>query len=401
MITDESKEPEVSSAAKQGHRQLRRLGPLAWLLTLAAAGLLGYFIYSGITARVAAESSLKTATEQAAIPIVNVIHPSLTAPAEEIALPGNTQAYTDTPVYARTSGYLRRWYFDIGAHVKKGQLLAEIETPEIDHQLQQARADLATAQANLHLAETTAARWQFLLKSNSVSKQETDEKIGDFHAKKAIVDAAAANVSRLEDLQSFQNVYAPFDGIITARNIDVGSLIDSGANTPGKELFHIAATNRLRVYVAIPEVYSRAARTDTPAYLTLDEYPGRKFYGRIARNSNSIDPSSRTLLTEVDINNPDGRLLPGAYVFVHLKLPGQIRSVTVPSNTLLFRSEGLRVGVVRDGRTELRPIVIGRDYGDRVEVVSGLRPRDQVILDPADSLIDGEHVRITGGAVAR
>lgn len=400
MIANESNSTEVHLAATKGGA-LSRLGFVTVFLCVALAGVLGYFIYSGITARVAAESSLQRSTDQAAIPAVNVVHPKLGASTEEITLPGNTQAYTDTPVYARTSGYLRQWYFDIGARVKRGQLLAQIETPEIDHQLQQARADLASAQANLHLAETTAARWQFLLKSNSVSKQETDEKVSDLSAKKAAVDASAANVHRLQDLQSFQNVYAPFDGIITARNTDIGALIDSGANTPGKELFHIAAIGKVRVYVAIPEVYSRAARPGAGAYLTLDEYPGRKFRGVVARNSSSIDPSSRTLLTEADIDNPDGHLLPGAYVFVHLRLPGQIRSLTIPADTLLFRSEGLRVGLVRNGRTELRPIAIGRDYGNTVEVVSGLRASDDVILDPADSLISGERVRIGNGDIAR
>jgi RND family efflux transporter MFP subunit len=364
------------------------------------AATLAYAIHGGVVTRVAAESSLARSTEEAAVPIVNVIHPKDGAPLEELILPGNTQAFSDTPIFARTSGYLKRWYFDIGAHVKRGDLLVEIETPEIDKQLQQARADLATAQANHHLAETTAARWQFLLQSDSVSVQETDEKNADLSARKATVDSNASNVHRLEDLQSFQKIYAPFDGILTARNTDVGALIDAGANSAGKELFHLAAIDTLRVFVAIPEVYSRAARPGAAASLTLDEFPGRSFQGTLARTSNSIDQASHTLLTEVDVRNADGQLLPGAYVSVHFKLPGTIRSVVVPSNTLLFRSEGLRVALVRDGHVQLPSVKIGRDYGSTVEVISGLQASDAVVLDPADSLISGAPVRIGSGAAA-
>ncbi len=360
----------------------------------AAVGTLAYAIHGGVTTRVATESSLARSTEEAAIPIVNVIHPKDGAPLEELVLPGNTQAFSDTPIFARTNGYLKHWFFDIGAHVKRGDLLAEIETPEIDKQLQEAHANLETAQANYHLAETTEARWRFLLQSDSVSKQETDEKIADLSATKATVDSNASNVNRLEDLQSFQKVYAPFDGIVTARNTDVGALIDAGANSAGKELFHLAAIDTLRVFVAIPEVYSRAALTGAGAFLTLDEYPGRSFHGTLARTSNSIDQASHTLLTEVDVPNPGGRLLPGAYVSVHFKMPQTVRSVVVPSNALLFRSEGLRVALVRDGRVQLMPVKIGRDYGSTVEVILGLQASDAVVLDPADSLVSGVPVRI-------
>jgi RND family efflux transporter MFP subunit len=373
----------------------------AWVVVaalVAGGGMLAYAIHGGVTTRVAAESSLARSTEEAAVPIVNVIHPKDGAPLEELVLPVNTQAFSDTPIFARTSGYLKRWVFDIGAHVKRGDLLAEIETPEIDKQLQQTRAELATAQANHHLAETTAARWQSLLQSDSVSIQETDEKIADLSARKATVDSNASNVHRLEDLQSFQKIYAPFDGILTARNTDVGALIEAGANSAGKELFHLAAIDTLRVFVAIPEVYSRAALPGAAASLTLDEFPGRSFHGTLARTSNSIDQASHTLLTEVDVPNPDGRLLPGAYVSVHFKLPGTIRSVVVPSNTLLFRSEGLRVALVRDGRVQLAPVKIGRDYGSTVEVISGLQASDAVVLDPADSLVSGAPVRIAASA---
>jgi len=386
-------ENDTQEATKPANRIPRPAARIFVAVFVAAAGALAFAIHGGITTRVAAESSLARSTEEAAVPVVNVIHPKEGAPLEELVLPGNTQAFSDTPIFARTSGYLKRWYFDIGAHVKRGDLLAEIETPEIDKQLQQTRAELATAQANHHLAETTAARWQFLLQSDSVSRQETDEKIADLSARKATVDSNASNVHRLEDLQSFQKVYAPFDGVLTARNTDVGALIDAGANSAGKELFHLAAIDTLRVFVAIPEVYSRAARPGAIASLTLDEFPGRSFQGTLARTSNSIDQASHTLLTEVDVRNPDGQLLPGAYVSVHFKLPQTVRSVVVPSNTLLFRSEGLRVALVRDGRVQLTPVKIGRDYGSTVEVISGLQASDAVVLDPADSLVSGAPVR--------
>jgi RND family efflux transporter MFP subunit len=389
-MSTEDRPQEAANAADRNPRSAARIFVAAFV---AAAGALAFAIHGGITTRVAAESSLARSTEEAAIPIVNVVHPKEGAPLEELILPGNTQAFSDTPIFARTSGYLKRWYFDIGAHVKRGDLLAEIETPEIDKQLQQSRAELETAQANHHLAETTAARWQFLLQSDSVSRQETDEKVADLSARKATVDSNASNVHRLEDLQSFQKVYAPFDGVLTARHTDVGALIDAGANSAGKELFHLSAIDTLRVFVAIPEVYSRAARPGAIASLTLDEFPGRSFHGTLARTSNSIDQASHTLLTEVDVPNPEGQLLPGSYVFVHFKLPQTVRSVVVPSNTLLFRSEGLRVALVRDGRVQLTPVKIGRDYGSTVEVISGLQASDAVVLDPADSLVSGAPVR--------
>ncbi len=388
-----STEDRTREVAKDANSIPRFTASVFVAVLVAAAGVLAFAIHGGITTRVAAESSLARSTEEAAVPVVNVIHPKDGAPLEELILPGNTQAFSDTPIFARTSGYLRRWYFDIGAHVKRGDLLAEIETPEIDKQLQQARADLETEQANHHLAETTAARWQLLLQSDSVSRQETDEKVADQSARKATVDSYASNVRRLEDLQSFQKVYAPFDGVLTARNTDVGALIDAGANSAGKELFHLSAIDTLRVFVAIPELYSRAAQPGAIASLTLDEFPGRSFQGRLARTSNSIDQASHTLLTEVDVPNPEGQLLPGSYVFVHFKLPQTVRSVVVPSNTLLFRSEGLRVALVRDGRVQLTPVKIGRDYGSTVEVISGLQASDAVVLDPADSLVSGAPVR--------
>jgi RND family efflux transporter MFP subunit len=379
-----------------------------WLLVglSAAAIVLGIVIYSGIHERAQAESTLGVSTERAAIPTVNVVQPTSGAVSQEIVLPGNTQAFNDTPIYARTNGYLKRWNVDIGARVEQGQLLAEIDTPEIDQQLEQARADLKNAQANEQLAQITAARWQNLLKTNSVSKQETDQAVSDLSARQASVDSMTANVHRLEQLQSFEKVYAPFAGVITARNTDIGALINAGAGGVPQELFHMAAVRKLRVYVAVPEVDSQAAQTGAKATLTLDEFPGEIFQGTIVRNSDSIDLASRTLNVEVDVDNSQGRIKTGAYVFVHLENaePSQTsnHSLRIPANTLLFRSEGLRVGVVRNGRAELVPITIGRDFGATVEVVAGLHPTDQVIVNPSDSLTSGNRVQVsasqTGGS---
>jgi RND family efflux transporter MFP subunit len=381
-----------ANAEPQGQRPRQK--KVVWTLGAVALCLAGV-VFLGIRSRVEAGLRLKSATDQAATPVVQVIYPQPGAPTQEIVLPGSTQAFTDTPIYARTNGYLKRWYFDIGARVKKGQLLAEIETPEIDRQLEQARADFETAEANSQLAQTTADRWQFLVKSGSVSKQETDQAVSNLAGMKAAADASAANVRRLEQLQSFERIYAPFDGVITQRNTDVGDLIDAGASTQPQQLFHMAAINDLRVYVPVPEVYAPAARVGASADLTLDEYPGETFRGKLVRTSDSIDASSRTLLVEVDVENPTNELLPGAYVFVHLKLPIAARSVTIPSSALLFRREGLQVGRVQNGQAELVPVKIGRDYGSTVEVVSGLQASDAVILDPADSLVSGTPVEVS------
>jgi RND family efflux transporter MFP subunit len=370
-------------------------GRTAILVAAAALAVLALLVYSGVHSRAVAESRLTQRTEEAAIPTVAVVSPQEGAPTQEIVLPGNTQAFSDAPIYARTNGYLKHWYFDIGAHVQKGQLLAEIETPEVDQQLLQARADLDTAQANLNIAKITASRWQDLVSTGSVSQQETDQAVSNLSAVKAAAESSAANVRRLEQLQAFERVYAPFDGIITARNTDIGALIDAGASTQPKELFHMAAIRTLRLYVAVPEVYSRAARSGAPATLTLDEFPGQTFHGALVRNANSIDIASRTLLVEVDVDNPTGQLLPGAYVFVHLKLSEQTRSVTIPSNTLIFRKEGLEVALVQNGKAALVPVKIGRDYGNSVEIVSGLEPTDAVIVDPSDSLVAGMPVRLS------
>jgi len=366
--------------------------------------VLGVVIYLGIHERAMAASNLRTATERAAIAAVSVVEPKSGTALQELVLPGTTQAFIDTPIFARTSGYLKHWYFDIGAHVEQGQLLAVIETPELDQQLAQAQATLKTAQANEKLAEITATRWENLLKTGSVSKQETDQAVQDLSARQATVESMTADVQRLEQLQSYEKVYAPFSGVITARNTDIGALINAGSGgsqglgTVPQELFHMAFVNRLRIFVSVPEVDSAAAQNGAKTPLTLDEFPGETFQGTIMRNSGAIDLNSRTLNVEVDIDNRGGRVKPGAYVFVHLKMPDNSKtattSVSVPANTLLFRSEGLRVGVVRRDHAELVPITIGRDYGSTVEVINGLKPTDQVIVNPSDSLTTGTPVRI-------
>jgi len=395
MTTDPASEAATRPEPTDPGERQRSPRPALLLGLALVTGILGLGIYSGVRTRSAADATLKRTTADAAVPVVSVISPTASAPTREILLPGTTQAFTDAPIFARTNGYVKRWYFDIGAHVKAGQLLAEIETPEVDQQLQQARADLETARANLRQAQITADRWRALLESDSVSKQETDVAVSALSAMKATVDSNTANVGRLEQLQAFEKIFAPFDGVITARNVDIGVLVNAGStSTSGRELFHMTAIHTLRVFVAVPEVYSRAARPGSPATLTLDEFPGQSFQGTLVRTANAIDLASRTLLVEVDVDNPRGELLPGAYVFVHLKLPRQIATVTVPASTLLFRAEGLQVGVVRDGRAQLVPVTIGRDDGTTVEISAGLQPTDQVIVAPSDSLTSGTPVRV-------
>jgi RND family efflux transporter MFP subunit len=367
------------------------------LVILAAAGalILVIAICNGLISRAKANSALQLETRQNAIPTVAVLHPQVTSGAEEVVLPGNMQAFIDTPIWARASGYLKVWYVDIGAHVRQGQLLAEIESPEVDQQLQQAKEDLNTAQANLKLSQITADRYTNLFKTDSVAKQDVDNAVQDAAAKTATMKSAQANVLRLQQLVAYEKVYAPFDGVITARNVDVGALVDAGTNTPGKELFHLASTTTLRVYVNVPEAYSRSAMPGVKASLTLNEFPGRQFKGTVVRNADAIDVNSRTLLVEVDVSNPAGELLPGSYVSVHLKIPSAIQAVVIPANALLFRSEGLRVALVRNGRTVLQPVLLGRDFGDTVEVVSGISPKDSVIVNPSDSIVSGQPVNVT------
>jgi RND family efflux transporter MFP subunit len=366
------------------------------LIAVVVLIIVAAIVVAGIVPRWRARAALKTETRDLAIPTVSVIHPKQGAPHQELVLPGNIRAFTDAPIYARTNGYLKKWHVDIGGHVKSGQLLAEIDTPEVDQQLQQARANLNTAQANYRLSQITANRYQDLKNTDSVARQDVDNAVGDFQAKAAMVASAEYQVKYLEQLESFKNIYAPFDGVITARNTDIGQLIDSGSSGgAAKALFQIAATRTLRVYVSVPQQYSQAVKPGLSANLTLAEFPGRQFHGQLVRNAGSISTDSRTLLVEVDVDNPTGELLPGAYAEVHLKLPADIPSFILPVNALIFRSEGLRIAIVTDGsHASLVPITLGRDFGNEVEVVAGLTGQELVITSPPDSLVSGEQVRI-------
>jgi RND family efflux transporter MFP subunit len=347
----------------------------------------------GISARTRALDIVTQETREAAVPTVAVVAPQAGAPQDEITLPGTMQPFADSPIYARTSGYLKRWHVDIGTRVRTGQLLAEIDTPELDQQLMQARADLATTEANAKLAQSTAERYRDLIKSDSVSQLDLDNANGNLEAKQTAVESARANVRRLEQLQGFRRIEAPFDGVITARNTDVGALIDSGSNA--RELFHIAAMHRLRVFVNVPQVYSRAAQPGLTAELTLKEFPGRRFTGTLARTSGAIDVASRTLLTEVDVDNPKNELLPGSYAEVHFKLPSAASTLRLPVDSLIFKADGLQVATVdAANRVAMVAVTAGRDFGDTVEIVSGLSGSERIVLNPPDSLTDGQMVRV-------
>ncbi len=354
----------------------------------------------GIVPRTFARRALAEQTAAMAEPTVAVMRPQAAPEMQEILLPGDIEAFQQTPIYARASGYLKQWTVDIGAHVNAGQLLAEIDAPEVDDQLRQARADQKQADADQRLADVTAQRWKDLLASNSVSRQETDMKASDAQAKQALLEAANSNVARLEKLQSYEKIYAPFDGTIIARNVDTGALIDAGsAGGPARELFDLAQTGTLRVYVDVPQDYSQqAAAPGAQAYLTLSQFPDRKFPGQIARNAGSINPVTRTLRLEVDVPNADGALLPGSYAQVHLQLHAAQPQYALPVNTLLFRPEGVQVAIVdKNGAVALKTITIGRDFGSRVEVASGLAGNENVILNPTDAIAQGARVRVGGG----
>ncbi|HEY7096981.1 MAG TPA: efflux RND transporter periplasmic adaptor subunit [Terriglobales bacterium] len=399
---EDKEQPVILAEVRHAPEAARPKGGRRWWIALLALVAVIAAILSSVLPRIQARTQVKTETQDLAIPSVVVTQPKKGSDGQEIVLPANVQAFKDAPIYARTDGYLKKWYVDIGGHVRAGQLLAEIDTPEVEQQLRQARADLATAQANLNLSKITSDRFAGLLQTDSVSKQEADNAAGDYAAKKATLQSAEYNVKRLEDLQSFQQIYAPFDGIITARNTDVGALINSGsAGGPRAELFHIAAPGRLRVYVNVPEGYSQAAKPGIKADLTLTEFADRRFQGTLVRTASAIDPGTRTLLAEIDLDNPTGELLSGSYAQVHIKLPRGSSAFTIPVNALLFRSEGLRVATLPDGKhVNLQPIQIGQDYGSDVEVVAGLNGDEKIIVNPPDSIVAGEEVRIASGTAA-
>ncbi len=381
-------EPSADAADKNLRRKIRRYSLILLIFALTLA-------VWGEVSRVRARSSLGKETAQAAIPTVVTVTPNRTPLGEELVLPGSVQAYIEAPIYARTTGYLKEWRTDIGTQVTKGQLLGEIETPEVDRQLSQAEADLATARANEALSTTTNVRWQGLLATESVSKQDADEKAGDAAAKKAAADSAAANVARLHELESFKRIVAPFSGVITARNTDIGALINAGQST-GAELFRIADTHKLRIYVQVPEAYAAATSPGLEAELRFAEQPNKLFTAKTVRTSNALDPTLRTLQVELELDNANREVFPGAYAEVHFKLPASAQSLRLPANTVLFRAAGLQVATI-DGqkRVKLKSIVQGRDFGNSIEILSGLEPDEVVILNPPDSLTDGVQVRIS------
>jgi RND family efflux transporter MFP subunit len=376
----------------------KKSGLLA-IIVLAILMVAGAF---ALVRRITERGALAKETERLAIPTVSVSKPSAEPAADQLVLPAQLQAYVESAIYARTNGYLLRWTRDIGSHVKKGELLAEIDTPEVDQELSQAKAAQQQTEAQLQLAKSTAERWTNLRKTDSVSQQEADQQASAYTQAAANTAAAEANVRRLQQLESFKHVYAPISGVITRRNTDVGALITAGSSGTGKELFDVAQVDPLRVFVSVPQTNAPSIRAGLPAYIELREYPGQKFSGKIVRTADSIDPATRTLLTEIELPNHDGHLLPGSYAEVHFAVPIQVTRMSVPVNALLFRPEGPRVAVVgADHKVHLKPITIGRDFGIKVEILGGLDANDQIVVNPADSLEDGQEVNIKSGGGAQ
>jgi RND family efflux transporter MFP subunit len=383
-------EPQSPGNVATQHRPRR-----GWFIGGAIFLIFAGVLIFGILERIHTSAALRGETADLAVPTVSVVAPKQAAQSQEIVLPGNVQPFTQSPIFARTNGYLKHWYFDIGAHVKQGQLLAVIDSPEVDQQLQQARSNLLTAQANLELATITKDRYQGLKKTNAVSQQDVDNAVGTYNANKAIVEADQAAVEQYSALVSFEKVYAPFDGVITARNTDIGDLINAGSNANARtDLFHMAQPGVLRVYVNVPEEYSQATTPGLTADLTLAEFPGQRFTGKLVRTAEAINYTTRTLLAEVDVNNPSGQLLSGAYAEVHFKVPGHVSTYILPVDTLLFRKEGLNVAIVENGKAKLVPVMPGRDFGNSIEIVSGLKGNESVISSPPDSIVTGETVQI-------
>jgi RND family efflux transporter MFP subunit len=401
QITEQQRPGPATAGVPQRTDQTppaRKSGLLA-LIVLTILMVAGAF---ALVRRVTERGALAKETERLAIPTVGVIKPATEPASDELVLPAQLQAYVESAIYSRTNGYLLRWNKDIGSKVKKGELLAEIDTPEVDQELSQAKAAQQQTEAQLQLAKSTAERWANLRKTDSVSQQEADQQASAYSQATANTAAAEANVRRLQQLESFKHVYSPISGVITRRNTDVGALITAGSSGTGKELFDVAQVDPLRVFVSVPQTNAPSIRAGLPAHIELREYPGQKFSGKVVRTADSIDPATRTLLTEIDVPNPDGRLLPGSYAEVHFAVPVQITRLSIPVNAVLFRPEGPRVAVVgSDHKVHLKAISIGRDYGTKVEILGGLGPNDQIVVNPADSLEDGQQVNIKGGAGAQ
>ena len=381
---------EHSSRSQKGIGKAGRIAGVALMLLLVTAAAIGFAI------RLGERRALGKETESLAVPNVIVIQPKAAPPQEEIVLPSSLEAFTESPIYARTNGYLAHWYKDIGSKVQKGTLLADIETPEIDQELMQARAARDQAEAQLRLAKTSADRWETLRKMDAVAQQETDERSSGYTQGQAALASATANVRRLEQLESFKHVYAPFAGTITKRNTDIGALINAGNSGMNQELFVVALVNPIRVYVDVPEIYAPSVRRGVNASIELPSLPGQRFTGSVARTADAIDPGTRTLRTEIDVPNSDGKLLPGSYAQVHFGVHVATTRLSVPVNALLFRSEGPRAAIVgSDGKVHLKPVVIGRDYGTDVEILGGLKTSESIVLNPSDSLEEGQPVHAT------
>jgi RND family efflux transporter MFP subunit len=369
---------------------LRRLKRVALYVLVAAIIVAAW----GIFTRLQTRAALRQDAQQSAVPLVIVTVPKHSDVGDELVLPGDVQAYIDAPIYARTNGYLKHWYADIGKHVKAGELLAVIETPEVDAQFRQAKADLATADANNRLSQTTAQRFQELKKTGLVAQQDVDNAVGDAESKKAQTESARQNLQRLEQLQGFNRITAPFEGVVTARRIDVGALITEGSAT-GQELFHMSATDRLRVYVQVPQAYASWITPGMSADLTVVERPEVRHPARVVSTAQSISATTRTLLTELEAANPKAELLPGAYSQVHLPLPRGLQTWRVPANALLFRGDGLHVATVdADNKVQLNTVTVGRDYGTEVEILSGVSAQDRIIINPPDSILAGALVKV-------
>lgn len=391
-------EAEEQEKQRRQHEQIRKKG-----YVLAAVLALVFLIVAGtgIAMRLSERRALAKETEEIAIPSLAVVHPKPEPPQSELVLPSTLQAYIESPIYARTTGYVGRWCKDIGARVKKGDLLADIETPEVDQELMQAKAARDQAEAQLKLAQISAKRWENLQKMDAVSQQETDERSNALAQGEANLNAAEANVRRLQQLESFKHIYAPFSGVITTRNTDIGALVNAGNNGPNQELFVVAQIDPIRIYVNVPEVDSPSIHAGVRAQIEIAELVGERFTGSVVRTADAIDPATRTLNTEIDVPNPKGRLLPGSYAQVHFDLKEQIQRLTVPANALLFRAEGPRVAVVgADNKVQLRPVTIGRDFGTTTEILSGLDKSDFIVLSPSDSLEDGQTVNAERGGQA-
>ena len=381
---------ERSSRSRKGIGKAGRIAGVALMLLLVTAAAVGFAI------RLGERRALGKETESLAVPNVIVIQPKAAPPQEEIVLPSSLEAFTESPIYARTNGYLAHWYKDIGSKVQKGTLLADIEIPEIDQELMQARAARDQAEAQLRLAKTSADRWETLRKMDAVAQQETDERSSGYTQGQAALASATANVRRLEQLESFKHVYAPFAGTITKRNTDIGALINAGNSGMNQELFVVALVNPIRVYVDVPEIYAPSVRRGVNASIELPSLPGQRFTGSVARTADAIDPGTRTLRTEIDVPNSDGKLLPGSYAQVHFGVHVATTRLSVPVNALLFRSEGPRAAIVgSDGKVHLKPVVIGRDYGTDVEILGGLETSESIVLNPSDSLEEGQPVHAT------